>query len=56
MSPNTLRSYRDAMALLLRFIAQDAGRPIETLDIPDLSAVRITPGFCFFWKQSVTMG
>lgn len=42
MSPNTLRSYRDAMALLLRFIAQDAGRPIETLDIPDLSAVHIT--------------
>ena len=42
MSPHTLRSYRDALVLLLRFVAQDAQRPIETLEIPDLSAERIT--------------
>ena len=41
MSPHTLRSYRDALVLLLRFVAHDARRPIETLDIPDLSAERI---------------
>jgi integrase/recombinase XerD len=47
MSPHTLSSYRDALVLLLRFVARDAGRPIETLDIPDLSAVRITQFLSF---------
>ena len=42
MSPHTLRSYRDALVLLLRFVAHDAHRPIEALEIPDLSAERIT--------------
>ncbi len=41
MSPHTLRSYRDAMVLLLRFVAHDAHRPIEVLEITDLSAERI---------------
>ena len=41
MSPHTQRSYRDALVLLLRFVAHDAHRPIETLEIPDLSAERI---------------
>ena len=42
MSPHTLRSYRDALVLLLRFVAHDAQRPIEALEIPDLKAERIT--------------
>ncbi len=42
MSPHTLRSYRDALVLLLRFVACDTNRPIETLEVPDLSAERIT--------------
>lgn len=42
MSPHTLRSYRDALVLLLRFVAHDAHRAIEALEIPDLSAERIT--------------
>lgn len=41
MSPHTLRSYRDALVLLLRFVAHDAHRPVEALEIPDLSAERI---------------
>lgn len=41
MSPHTLRSYRDALVLLLRFVARDVRRPIEALEIPDLSADRI---------------
>ena len=41
MSPHTLRSYRDALVLLLRFVVHDVHRPIETLEIPDLSADRV---------------
>ncbi|MBI4320246.1 MAG: tyrosine-type recombinase/integrase [Chloroflexi bacterium] len=41
MSPHTLRSYRDALVLLLRFVAQNAHRPIEVLDVPDLSTERV---------------
>lgn len=42
MSPHTLCSYRDALVLLLRFAAQDARRPIEVLEISDLSAECVT--------------
>ncbi|MFW6116847.1 MAG: tyrosine-type recombinase/integrase, partial [bacterium] len=42
MSTHTMHSYRDAIVLLLRFVARDADRPIETLEITDLSAERIT--------------
>lgn len=38
MSPHTLRSYRDALVLLLRFVAHDVHLPIEALEIPDISA------------------
>jgi len=41
MSPHTLRSYRDALVLLLRFLVHDLHRPIEALEIPDLSADRV---------------
>lgn len=41
MSTHTIRSYRDALVLFLRFAAEDAHRPIEQLDIPDLSAERV---------------
>ncbi|WP_157271508.1 tyrosine-type recombinase/integrase [Azohydromonas aeria] len=42
MSPHTIRSYRDAIVLFLRFAAQDAGRPAEALEIDDLCADRVT--------------
>lgn len=41
MSPHTIRGYRDALLLLLQFIAADAKRPVERLDIADLSVDRV---------------
>jgi site-specific recombinase XerD len=37
VSPHTIRSYRDSIALLLRFLATTTGRPVVTLDVPDLT-------------------
>ena len=36
LSPHTVRSYRDAFALLLRFLATRRGRDVVDLDLPDL--------------------
>jgi site-specific recombinase XerD len=41
MSAHTIRSYRDALVLFLRFAAADAGRPIERLAITDLDRDRV---------------
>jgi site-specific recombinase XerD len=41
MSIHTLRSYRDAMVLLLQFTANDTGRRLETLGIEDFTESRI---------------
>ena len=41
LSPHTVRSYRDALVLLLQFASRDARRPVERLDIADLTAERI---------------
>jgi len=41
MSPHTIRSYRDALVLLLQFVSHDANRRIEQLQIGDLSSERI---------------
>ena len=53
LSPHTIRSYRDALLLFLQFAARDARRPIERLDVADLTAERITR-FLRFWKPSGT--
>jgi len=37
-SPHTVRSYRDALALLLRFLAVRHGRPVVELDLDSLDA------------------
>jgi site-specific recombinase XerD len=37
MSPHTVRSYRDAFVLLLRFLADRCGRAVIDLDVQDLS-------------------
>jgi Phage integrase, N-terminal SAM-like domain/Phage integrase family len=42
VSPHTLRSYRDSLLLLLQFVARDSKRPIERLEIADLTPERIT--------------
>lgn len=41
MSTHTIRSYRDAIVLWLRFAARDAGRRIEALSLAELTAERI---------------
>ena len=41
MSLHTIRSYRDAIMLLLRFMVQDTRRHIETLTITDLIPARV---------------
>ncbi|MCC6170438.1 MAG: tyrosine-type recombinase/integrase [Gammaproteobacteria bacterium] len=42
LSPHTVRSYRDALLLLLRFLAREARRPVDRLDVSDLTAERVT--------------
>jgi integrase/recombinase XerD len=41
MSPHTIHSYRDALVLLLQFVAHDAQQRIEQLQIADFSAERV---------------
>jgi integrase/recombinase XerD len=41
MSPHTIRSYRDSLVLLLRFLATATGRPVATLDMPDLAVEHV---------------
>lgn len=41
LSPHTIRSYRDALVLLLVFTSRDVKRPVERLDIPHLTHDRI---------------
>lgn len=41
MSTHTIRSYRDAVVLWLRFAARDSGRRIEMLTLAELTADRI---------------
>ena len=42
LSPNTIRSYRDALLLFLRFTAREARRTVDRLDVPDLTVERVT--------------
>ena len=41
LSPNTVRSHRDALLLLLQFASADAKRPIERLQVSDFTAERV---------------
>ena len=42
LSPHTIRSYRDALLLLLQFAAKDMHCTVDRLDVPDLTVERIT--------------
>jgi integrase/recombinase XerD len=42
MSPHTVRSYRDAVVLLLQFMARDTHKRVEQLQIADLTAECVT--------------
>ena len=41
LAPNTQKSYRDTLRMLLPFAAREAGKPIDRLDVIDLSSERI---------------
>lgn len=41
LSPNTVRSHRDALLLWLQFASTDAKRPIERLQVSDFTAERV---------------
>src|SRR5271157_98129 len=41
MSQHTIRSYRDGMILFLGFAARDCGRPIEALELADITTDRV---------------
>lgn len=41
MSQHTIHSYRDAVVMLLRFVARARGRGIESLELADLSVERV---------------
>ncbi|MDE0102624.1 MAG: tyrosine-type recombinase/integrase [Bryobacterales bacterium] len=41
LARNTRIAYRDALALLLRFAAQETGKPVDRLDFNDLGAERL---------------
>ncbi len=42
MSPHTIHGYRDAIVLFLRFLAEHTGRPIEDLNLSDLTDDAVT--------------
>ena len=42
LSPHTIRSYRDALLLLLRFVAQEKHCTVDRLDVPDITIECIT--------------
>ena len=41
MSRHTIQSYRDGLVLFLQFAATDCGRPIESLEVADITADRV---------------
>lgn len=42
LSPHTIRSYRDALLLFLRFTGRELRRTVDRLDVPDLTVERVT--------------
>lgn len=47
MSPHTIRSYRDALLLLLQFISRDIKRGVERITIADFAADRVVRFLAF---------
>jgi integrase/recombinase XerD len=50
LSVHTIRSYRDALLLFLQFASCDTKRPVEQLEIADLTAERVL-GFLSFLEN-----
>jgi site-specific recombinase XerC len=52
MSVHTIRSYRDAVVLMLQFTARDRGRGVEQLNIKDFTAERVLKFLKFLGGRS----
>ena len=51
LAVNTLKSYRDCLTLLLPFVAKHCGKPMERLEVEDLSAERVTTFLAYLEKE-----
>jgi integrase/recombinase XerD len=51
MSTHTIRSYRDALVLFLRFLARETGRGIEVLQVADLSVTQAESFLCSLERE-----
>jgi integrase/recombinase XerD len=51
LSPHTIRSYRDALVLFLQFASRDTKRPVEQLEIADLTADRVLAFLSFLENE-----
>jgi integrase/recombinase XerD len=51
LSPHTIRSYRDALLLFLQFASRDTKRPVEQLEIADLTADRVLAFLSFLENE-----
>jgi site-specific recombinase XerD len=50
-SPHTIHSYRDSVVLLLRFLAQQRGKPVTGLDLTDLDPPAILAFLAYLEKE-----
>src|SRR5881628_3500340 len=51
LSQHTIRGYRDAIVLFLRYLTEHAGRPIEQLNLNDLTAEAIAQFLAFIEQK-----
>lgn len=51
MSHRTIQTYRDGMILFLRFSSKDCGRPVDALEIADITADRVERFLAFLEAQ-----
>jgi integrase/recombinase XerD len=51
MSPHTIKSYRDSLVLLLRFVAEHTKRSVTGLDLEDLQPREIEPFLAYLVKM-----
>jgi integrase/recombinase XerD len=51
LSQHTIRGYRDAIVLFLRYLAKHTGRPTEQLNLGDLTAEAITQFLAFIEQE-----
>jgi integrase/recombinase XerD len=56
MSPHTIKSYRDSLVLLLRFVAEHTKRSVTGLDLEDLQPREIEPFLAYLEEKRSNTG